>query len=156
MIDVRSYLKSGAKFVDVESFDGNIKDPDYIDGALVLSVNGIELVNVKMWDLIDQLWVYLVDGLELVSQGKEFKTYFPDQAIELCVRPVNDNLVLVSVKIWSSVNQALSSREEFIRALALEAQRFFTAMGRLVPHEQRFYETILQNIRELQRWLGSA
>lgn len=150
MIEVRSYLKSGAEFVDVERFDGNIKDSDYIDGALVLNVNGVELVNVKMWDLIDQLWVYLVDGLELVSRGKEFKTYFPDQPIELCVQPVSDSLVLVSVKIRSLVNQALVSREEFISALASEAQRFFTAMGRLVPHEQRFYETTLQKIHNLR------
>lgn len=150
MIEARSYLKCGATFVPMENVCERIADPNYIDGALVLKIDNVEIVGREMWDLIDQLWAYLVDGLVLVSQGKAFMTYFPDQPIEFSVRPVNKECVLIRVKAGSDDNEILANREEFISVLAAEADRFFSVLVKLVPTKQSLYEGVLRKIRALR------
>ena len=39
-IIINSYIKIGDDFINFFDFNGHIDDPDYIDGAMELSING--------------------------------------------------------------------------------------------------------------------
>ncbi len=68
MISINTFIKINNDFIDVFDFDKKIKNNDYIDGAIELTINGKKLIDKSMYDYIDDLWSYLSEGLFLVSQ----------------------------------------------------------------------------------------
>ncbi|ELY4465718.1 hypothetical protein SMZ70_004046, partial [Cronobacter sakazakii] len=78
---MKTYIKCGDNYIDFFDFTGPVKDVDYIDGAVELSINGVCLIDKSMYDYIDQLWSYLAEGLSKINKGETFETYFPDQPI---------------------------------------------------------------------------
>ncbi|HHL4080092.1 hypothetical protein [Burkholderia sp. A2] len=123
MIEVITYLKSEDGLVDFHSFDGKIQDPDYIEGAIELSVDGVVLLDKSMWDCVDQLWAYLAEGLVCVSRGEGFKTYFPDQPIEIKFAVHGANVVF-SVTVRETV-KVVVDRFEFVFEMRRFAIEFF-------------------------------
>ncbi|WP_124862835.1 hypothetical protein [Burkholderia anthina] len=123
MISSKTYLKVKKKFVDFHEFDGKIQDPDYIEGAIELSIDGVVLFDKSMWDCVDQLWAYLAEGLVSVSRGEEFETYFPDQPIEIKFS-VHGNSVIFSVTVSETV-KVVVDRFEFISEMKRFAIEFF-------------------------------
>ena len=97
MININSYIKVNEKFIPIQDYDGDLPDPDYIEGAIELTVNGVVLIDKSMWDLVDQLWAYIINGLIDVNEGKEFKTSFPDQPIELTFTHLYNDIIKLSV-----------------------------------------------------------
>ncbi|WP_175822004.1 hypothetical protein [Burkholderia sp. BCC0419] len=123
MIEVITYLKSEGGFVDFHSFDGKIQDPDYIEGAIELSVDGVVLLDKSMWDCVNQLWAYLAEGLVCVSRGEGFKTYFPDQPIEIKFA-VHGASVVFSVTVRETL-KVVVDRFEFVSEMKRFAIEFF-------------------------------
>ncbi|WP_175857546.1 hypothetical protein [Burkholderia anthina] len=123
MISSKTYLKVKKKFVDFHGFDGKIQDPDYIEGAIELSVDGVVLLDRSMWDCVDQLWAYLTEGLVCISRGEGFKTYFPDQPIEIKFA-VHGSSVVFSVTVNETV-KVVVDRFEFISEMKRFAIEFF-------------------------------
>ncbi|MGY6241222.1 hypothetical protein [Burkholderia ambifaria] len=126
MISSKTYLKFKNKFVDFHTFDGKIKDPNYIEGAIELSVDGVVLLDRSMWDCVDQLWAYLTEGLVCVSRGEGFKTYFPDQPIEIKF-DVRGGSVVVSVTVHETV-KVVVDRFEFVSEMKRFAIEFFECL----------------------------
>jgi len=123
MISSKTYLKVKNKFVDFHGFDGKIKDPNYIEGAIELRVGGVVLLDKTMWDCVDQLWAYLTEGLVCVSRGEGFKTYFPDQPIEIKF-DVHGGSVVFSVTVHETV-KVVVDRFEFVSEMKRFAIEFF-------------------------------
>ncbi|WP_155634049.1 hypothetical protein [Burkholderia cepacia] len=123
MISSKTYIKIKGKFVDFNEFGGKIQDPNYIEGAIELSVDGVALLDKSMWDCVDQLWAYLTEGLVCVSRGKGFKTYFPDQPIEIKF-DVHGGSVVFSVTVYETV-KVVVDRFEFIFEMKRFAIEFF-------------------------------
>ncbi|NTX19954.1 hypothetical protein [Burkholderia cepacia] len=123
MISSKTYLKIKNKFVDFHAFDGEIQDPNYIEGAIELSVGGVVLLDKSMWDCVDQLWAYLTEGLVCVSRGKEFKTYFPDQPIEIKF-DIRGGGVVFSVTVHEII-KVVVDRFEFVSEMKRFAIEFF-------------------------------
>nr|WP_175799877.1 hypothetical protein [Burkholderia anthina] len=123
MISSKTYIKVKKKLVDFHSFDGKIQDPDYIEGAIELSVDGVVLLDRSMWDCVDQLWAYLTEGLMCISRGEGFETYFPDQPIEIKFA-VHGNSVIFSVTVSEAV-KVVVDRFEFISEMRRFAIEFF-------------------------------
>ncbi|MDC9597080.1 hypothetical protein [Xenorhabdus anantnagensis] len=124
-INISTYIKVGDEFIDIFQYEGDIKDIDYIDGALELTINGKPLITKLMWDYIDQIWSYFSKGLSLVYENQEFKCYFPDQPIEVKFIPLKGHRrVCVSVNCHSEVKTSID-KNEFLIAMKDHAIKFF-------------------------------
>ena len=133
-IIINSYIKIGDDFINFFDFNGHIDDPDYIDGAMELSINGKKLIDKSMWDYIDALWSYLSEGLSVVYDGEEFKTNFPDQPIEVKFKPIHNNHnILVSVKCSSSEAKIVVDKKAFLSAMSNHAKKFFEHLEIIAP-----------------------
>ncbi|PHM21990.1 hypothetical protein [Xenorhabdus ehlersii] len=132
MINVNTYIKIKEEYIDFFQYDGDIKRIDYIDGALELTINGINLIDKSMYDYIDDLWSYLSEGLALLYDNKEFKCYFPDQPIEVKFIPSKGNRVLVSVNCHSEVKTSVD-KNYFLIAMRDHAKKFFKRLEYLKP-----------------------
>ncbi|MFC7743159.1 hypothetical protein ACFQXA_22635 [Nocardiopsis composta] len=88
---VTSLLQAAdGSFVPVGEWDGEFEDPDHIDGAIVLSVDGEVFFDESLWDLVDQLWAYILNMLEELGEKDSAKTFFPDQPVELVFRRIGE------------------------------------------------------------------
>ncbi|EMD9437018.1 hypothetical protein LGM39_21950 [Burkholderia cepacia] len=126
MITAKTYIKIKDKFVDFQGFSGNINNCDYIEGAIELCVNGVVVLDKTMWDCVDQLWAYLVEGVMCIARGEGFKTYFPDQPIEMSFGVQGGNVV-VTVTVYETV-QVVVDRSEFVSEMRRLAVEFFECM----------------------------
>ena len=134
MITVRSYvrLEDGA-FQPIEEATTRPPDPDYVEGAIELTVNGTPIITTEEWDYVDQLWAYIANVLEELHATGTGSTDFPDQPIEL-VFERQGGRVLVSCRIdEDDVRRASADEEELLVALREAGGRFFTRMAELVP-----------------------
>ena len=149
-IVVKTYLKDSEQFIPYSEFENEIKDPDYIEGAIELSVEGVPLLTLDLWDYVDQLWAYIVQGLQDVAAGQEFFTHFPDQPIELKIIPVNEKLWKIKVKVDEEVS-VVANRGEFVSALSEEAKNFFEFLSRKVPQNKGAYEELLSSLEKIHK-----
>ncbi|MDC9591772.1 hypothetical protein PSI23_21455 [Xenorhabdus sp. XENO-10] len=126
-INISTYIKVGDEFIDIFQYEGDIKDIDYIDGALELTINGKPLITKLMWDYIDQIWSYFSKGLSLVYENQEFKCYFPDQPIDVKFIPLKGHkrvCVSISSHILPEVKTSIE-KNEFLIEMRDHAIKFF-------------------------------
>lgn len=71
MIVVRSYLGTpDTSFTDIVDAEHAPADPFYVDGAIELTIDDVEILDQGLWDLVDQLWAYICAmAQELVEKG---------------------------------------------------------------------------------------
>lgn len=147
---IRTWLLVDDEFLDVESFVGPIKDPDYIEGAIELVIDGTELLTTRMWDYVDQLWAYILDGAAKVAEGKNASTFFPDQPIELKLDPIGES-ARVTVVCDDEVSASVD-RRHFLSEIVREAEIFFRKLEHLLPSR---YDHELECIEQLKRTLNA-
>jgi hypothetical protein len=129
--DVSSYLKDGeGRHIKIEQWAGRLRDENYVEGWIELSVDGQLLLDATHWDLVDQLWAYLIDGmLESLDSGRAFECFFPDQPLKLRIQPMSWNELVFTVGEHSS----RTSKSSFIKAIATGGRDFFRRMSTLAP-----------------------
>lgn len=134
MFEVKSFFKKNNDFIPILEFTDEISDPNYIEGAIEISKWGNKVLSIEDFDYVDQLWCYFARGIKNVSQGKEFKTYLPDQPIEVFFKP-DKNLKRVSISvIVDSENCIDVEYDEFLMVMINEAKDFFKHMKKLLPY----------------------
>lgn len=144
MIKISSYLKINNSFINIQDYHGKIDDEFYIDGAIELLINNIELTNKSMWDYIDQLWCYFIDGLNSLSKNECFKTNFPDQSIVINLEIIKNNIL-----ITIGENKAFINKDVFIANMAIHAKKFFTKLITLDGVDSAPYTPYLNDIEIL-------
>lgn len=142
MISVRSFVKVKKKFVPLDRFEGPPPDNNYIEGAISLEIDGVELFGLDLWDDLNHLWCYLVDGLVDVMAGKDVKTGFPDQPIDVIMRPIGSRVV---IEVYGK--RATAEREDLIREMSQAALDFLTFAERYNPGQ---YQDALEKLRSLR------
>jgi hypothetical protein len=151
-IEIVSYLREGegnqATYIAIEKASRRPKDPDYIEGAIELRINGIIILDQQLWDYVDQLWAYIARMVHDIEAGKtEAKTRFPDQPIELrFVR--QGGTVTVTCTVNQEVRTAEVSTAELLSTLKQAGHTFFAKLIALAPAEKSRYQ-------EAMRQLGS-
>ncbi|MDA2811075.1 hypothetical protein O4J56_10545 [Nocardiopsis sp. RSe5-2] len=134
-IEIASFLKSSdGAFIPLDRWQGGVEDPDYVEGAIDLAVDGTVLLDTALWDYVDQLWAYILTMLSDLRSERRVRTYFPDQPIELVFQRTAPGRLLVTVKVDASdVRTADVAEAEFTAALAEAAEVFFSEMERILP-----------------------
>jgi hypothetical protein len=141
MITIRTFLRSvDGSFVRLEDCVRPLPDSEYVEGAIELTVDGVEIMGLHEWDYVDQLWSYIVDMMHDLRASGRAVTFFPDQPIELSFEKTGQR-VLVSCRAGDEVRRASVPAEELPDALRAEAQRFFTALSALIPENAATYES---------------
>ena len=157
MIDIRSYLRTPeGTFVPVEDAAFRPLDPDYIHGAIELSIDGKILLDQALWDYVDVLWVYISDATEeLIRQGHG-ETLFPDQPIRFAMRRVPRDLVVVSVESVNVPRRAAAANiRDLLQAFYLHTEDFFEKMSDLAGGKVGAYTKAVQRFRQAAISVGA-
>src|SRR5687767_8190020 len=97
MVTVTTYLRApDGTFQRVEATTATPADPDYIEGAVELTIDGTTIIGTAEWDYVDQLWAYLADMLHELTTGDAASTYFPDQPIRLTFERTAGRILVTS------------------------------------------------------------
>jgi len=145
MMTIKTYLKKNNQFILIENFNFPLDDSFYIEGALELTINGIDLISIEMWDCIDQLWAYFIDGLVAVKNNKTFTFYFPDQPIKVFLLPISDINIMVSVTC-NNEQKTIVSKKEFLDSMQKSARDFLKYIVHISPEEKENSEKLLKEL----------
>jgi hypothetical protein len=147
MIAIRTFLRNAdGGFTLVEDCAEPPSDPDYIEGAIELIVDGVEIIGKSQWDYVDQLWSYVVSMAEKLKGDSRADTYFPDQPILLAFQKERGR-VLVSAKVQEGVRRASADEGELMDALRVAGRVFFGKLSELVPSNAPSYRMDLAKLK---------
>ncbi|WP_328898574.1 hypothetical protein OHR86_00150 [Streptomyces sp. NBC_00441] len=133
MVEIETFLKgANGGFVQVEACRTPPPDLDYIEGAIRLSVDGLEIIGTEEWDYVDQLWCYIAEMVTKMQSSGYAETYFPDQPIRLSFQAAGSR-VLVTAKIGEETKTVNASSADFLKAVKAAGMIFFRKMSELVP-----------------------
>ncbi|MFE5538153.1 hypothetical protein [Streptomyces sp. NPDC056492] len=139
MIEIETYLRgSDGEFVQVDACITPPADVDYVEGAVRIAIDGVEIIGIGEWDYVDQLWAYVASMIPQLSAAGHASTYFPDQPIELSFRRQGSQ-VLVSVKSGNVVRKVSVSTSDFVASLRGAGVAFFDRMSELLPENMQSY-----------------
>ncbi len=154
LVEVRSYLRSGdGRFLpldEVDSFDGDCR---WVSGAIVLSIGGVEVLSLELWDDVNWLWPYVVQALDECRRAGQGERFFPDQPLRFRAESLGSSgQVLLSVTGGSIANKAVGPADEIYKAVAQAALAFFAALHRLCPPEG---PADLQVVKTVESWIDA-
>lgn len=147
MISVASYLRTaGGEFVPVP--DVTVAPPNdmHIEGAIHLTVNGVDVLDTSLWDDVDQLWAYIATMIDDLAKSDRVSTYFPDQPIEFAIERVGGRKVRVSTSASKGKRTSVIEEDRLLAALRTAGLEFFDAMSRLVPGNAPAYRYSVQKL----------
>ena len=147
MIALQTYLRDGDAFIAVDQFEGDIRDPMHIEGAIELTVNGVVLMDRSLYDDVDQLWSYLAQAtLDCADRGSG-STLFPDTPIRVSLERVKGDQIEIEID-WPRPEgrRARASSAEFVRAVYDHGKAFFDRMTSLAPQNRPAYQDSLSRL----------
>lgn len=148
MIEINSYLRTeGGQFALVEDVSDAPADPRYVEGALELTINGVPILDIGMWDYIDQLWSYVSDMVSGLREESEVSTYFPDQPIKLSFSKQGKGRVLVSASINGGSRITSTEMDQLVAELRRSGDSFFGKMMMLLPENADSYSEALHRLK---------
>ncbi|MFF0148781.1 hypothetical protein ATK36_0334 [Amycolatopsis sulphurea] len=146
MIEVRTLLReSDGTFTllsDASVPGASVPDSDYIEGAIELVINGVEICGQAQWDLVDQLWVYICTMLGDFRIRNRVSTRFPDMPVELIFERQKVGRMLVTC-VGKVARRTSVAEDEFLRAMAKAARSALTGLAVLAPVNAMSYEEAL-------------
>jgi len=132
---------------DVKRYEG---DRHYVEGAVVITIDGYELMTERHWDDVDMLWALLVQATEACRVTGAGETYFPDQPLLFRVERLPTGRLLIALGTGDERRATTADADEFYRALAAAGVEFFHWHRRLVkgsdgyPREDALLRTWLR------------
>jgi hypothetical protein len=149
MIQVKSYLRgSGGQFTEVDAVDSPPPNHRYVEGAVELTIDGIPIIDMGMWDYVDQLWAYIGDMILSLQEQGLASTYFPDQPIKLMFRKHGRGRVLVTLDINGTTRTASADEGELVSSLREHGSAFFGKMIELLPENRDGYANALERLNQ--------
>ncbi|MDM5175616.1 hypothetical protein PO883_00120 [Massilia sp. DJPM01] len=134
MLTARTVLKKGNTFIPIEEWKGAIEDPEYVEGAIILTLNGKIILDESLWDDVNWFWPYIANGLPDILEGKDFQTGLPDQPITFSVKHLNDNWLLLHV--FSKDRELVKvkiKKNDYLSEMARGAIDFISRIEEIAP-----------------------
>mgnify|MGYP001329641035 CR=1 FL=1 len=139
MFLINSFLRTpSGEFVQVEACEDRPADSDYVEGAIEIVVDGVEIVGKREWDYVDQLWSYMADMVETLRSHGNADTYYPDQPIRLEFAQEGSRVVIAS-QDGERVRRGSVDHVEFDRVVGAAGRVFFERMTELLPDNAKAY-----------------
>ncbi|GEB48683.1 hypothetical protein [Streptomyces cacaoi] len=147
MIDVVSYLRTETgQFIEISHASQSPPDPRHVEGAIDLTINGVQILDRELWDDVDHLWAYICNMVSDFRHSDEVATYFPDQPIRFGFKQVGGGMLLVSLTYDDVRRVASVSESEFVATLQRAGTEFFTKMKELLPESDAVYDDALARL----------
>jgi hypothetical protein len=144
---IRSLIKIGAgAFVNVDVFEGNMPDKNYIKGAIEWSIGDVTILNDSHWDIVDLLWLFILDGILEIRQREEAEVSFPSQPLLLYFSKIGSNQMRIKINDFTTV----VDRSLVVRSLCEGGRVFFNRMAELLPQLRAKWEAGLQKIGKIE------
>ncbi len=155
VIDIRSYLRVGdGQFVPMEEaevFDGDCR---WVPGAIVFTIDGVEVLSFELWDDINWLWPFIVRDLDECRRTGRREGYFPDQPLLFRAEMLGSSGQMRLSVTGGGVNtMAVGPAEEIYEAVAHAALSFFPALHRLCPSEAPADPRVIEIVKS---WIGTS
>jgi hypothetical protein len=81
-VSIESLLRvSGDRFERISAIERYRGDPRHVEGAILLSVNDVEVLSSDLWDDVNWLWPFVIQAADEARREGAGQTYFPDQPI---------------------------------------------------------------------------
>ena len=150
-LHVETCAKQGDRFVPLNALDRlKLKDPNYVDGSIRVSLNGISLITDKEWTDVVHWWARMNTVLRDLSADKRrvVETYFPDSALRMRFEPVGGKL------IWRiegpEPRKVVLDRSQMMQVLARESRATFERLKVLNPACASNYDIDLAYLAKLK------
>jgi hypothetical protein len=132
-ISIESFVRLGdGEFTPIREVRPFAGDCAYVPGAIVLSVDGVAVLSLDLWDDINWLWPYVVQALDDCRRTGTGERYFPDQPILFRAKTAGSRgEVLLSVTGESLTRKVVVPAHELFPAVAEAGLDFFTELDRL-------------------------
>lgn len=155
LVEIRSYLRVGdGQFVPMEEaevFDGDCR---WVPGAIVFTIDGVEVLSFELWDDINWLWPFIVQALDDCRREGRGERYFPDQPLLFRAEMLGSSgQMRLSVTGGGVETMAVGPAEEIYEAVAHAALCFFPALYRLCPSE---WLADSREIAIVNSWIGTS
>ncbi len=148
MVRVETYIKDEDNFILVDEFDGQIKEPMYVEGAITLQVDEKFILTLDLWDDVNHLWGYITEGFEELIKKNEWMTNFPDQPIRLTLRTDKEhNRIEIEATPSKGLIKATAPFDEFLTVMSKAGEKFFLRMMQIVPEDRDLYQSLLYRLR---------
>ncbi len=132
---------------DVERYDG---DPEYVEGSMCVTVDGVPFLAAEDWDDVNWLWPFVVKASQAGEETGYGETMFPDQPLKFSVERLGGSgRIRLSLTATGINRTAVASASEYYEALADAGLRFFEHLERLAPGAA---DTDREQIAVLRRW----
>jgi hypothetical protein len=146
---VWTFIRQDDEFVELSEARPVAKQ-DYVEGAIVLEIDGEAVLDVDTWDDVNWLWSFLVDAIDGVRAGKAHTLRFPDQPLEVKFLPKPGKGSWVRVEVNTRPPRGRSvERDELVAAFKEAAIEYFEATPRLAPRNAGEADILLKRVR---RW----
>jgi hypothetical protein len=145
--NVWTFLRQDGEFVELAEARP-VARQDYVEGAIVLEIDGEPVLDVDTWDDVNWLWSFLVDAIEDVRVGKAHTLRFPDQPLELRFLPRPGKGAWVRVEVSTKPPRGRSvEREKLVAAFKGAAIEYFEATPRFAPRNAGEADVLLKRVR---------
>ncbi|WP_139346825.1 hypothetical protein [Sinomonas mesophila] len=104
-IRIESYVQVGDTFLPIREISRYGGNREYVPGAISLTIDGIEILGVDLWDDVNWLWPFIVQALDDCRRTGFGSRGFPDQPISFRVKAAGADQLLVSVTDGESINR---------------------------------------------------
>lgn len=144
---VWTFIRQDGRFVEL-SEARPVANQDYVEGAIVLQIDGESVLGFDTWDDVNWLWSFLVDAIDDVRAGRAHSLMFPDQPLELKFLPRPGKGSWIRVEVSTSPPRGRSvEREELVAAFKEAAIDYFEATPRFAPRNAGEADVLLKRVR---------
>jgi hypothetical protein len=150
--EVESYLRtSDGRFTPIAEARSAPDSPRHVEGALMLKISNVAVLDTTLWDYIDELWAYIAGMVCSLSEKDEASTYFPDQVVKLTFRRQLHNRILVSVEMAGDFRAASADEPDLVSELQSKGSMFFARMSGLLPENRSGYDDALARLMSYRK-----
>ena len=138
------------RYLTLEDLQDYFEEEDfYIEGALCIQIGKEKILSFKEWDLIDQLWSYFLRAFSEMTLNNlsHSEFYFPDQPLQVEIKKMNKNDIVVKVGNKSNTVSIL----QFLPVFLNEAEFFFLKLSKILGPSK--YKEELVMIEQLKSHL---
>ncbi|WP_327105065.1 hypothetical protein [Nonomuraea glycinis] len=125
--------------VPVEKCGTHFSRDNYVQGAIELTVDGVQVLGDEESDTIDALWSLIVTDLESFLAGEDVVIRFPERRYILALERASGGRVVVRFVDGDRVRTAVGRTRSVLEALTSGAVDFFNAVLSTYPVEEWTY-----------------
>ena len=148
---VETFLRVDGEFLSMSKCHEAVRDENYIEGAIEITIQQKEILSREHWDYVDQLWSYLLNGISEISEGHSFSTYLPDQPVEISFKVLDINKVEVQVNDNKTTTALVVQRDIFLKVMLEACRDFFQQLLVVAPGTKDLCKLALLQIEEIQK-----